>query len=263
MLKILLLFTLIQYCNSAYSQPINNYQEYKLQKPEIFTSGFIDVMNNGQVNASARLIKLYIGEPGKFHIPLTFYGGVSNNTFQNNNSGGQLSKSNDHLVNQYLNPFSGLVNISIEGIAFRKRDSSKITKLGYIYQIGERVLNGVRIGDIREQRTGKPTNFLNSFSTVGLYFQTGAWEKTNTKNVGTFWMIARYHFCRTNPKQIKEFLPDIETNGFYHGYSAGFGIQINNLVDIKAVYYKYSKAPEIDYGLPIYQFTFNYTMGKN
>jgi len=33
------------------------------KKSEIFSSGFIDVINNGQVNASARLIKLYIGEP--------------------------------------------------------------------------------------------------------------------------------------------------------------------------------------------------------
>jgi hypothetical protein len=233
-----------------------------LPKPEIFTSGFIDVVNNGQVNASARLIKLYIGEPDKIQIPLSFYGGVSSNNFQNQNTGGQLLKSNDHLVNQYINPFSGLVNVSIEGIAFRKRDSAKITKLGYIYQIGERVLNGIRTGDIRDPKTGKPSNFLNSFATAGLYFQTGAWEKTNTKNVGTFWLIARYHICRTNPNQIKQFLPDIQTNGVYHGYSAGFGVQINNLVDIKAIYYKYSKAPEIDYGLPIYQFTFNYTMNK-
>ena len=57
-------------------------------------------------------------------------------------------------------------------------------------------------------------------------------------------------------------LPEIETNGLYHGYSTGFGVQINKLVDIKAIYYKYNKAPEIDYGLPIYQFTFNYTMNK-
>ena len=142
------------------------------QKPEIFSSGFIDIINNGQVNASARLIKLYIGEPGKFSIPLTFYGGVSSNNFQNNNSGGQLLKSNDHLVNQYINPLSGLVNVSIEGIAFKKRDQNKITKLGYIYQIGERVLNGVRTGQISNPQTGKPTNFLNSFATTGFYFQT-------------------------------------------------------------------------------------------
>ena len=231
-------------------------------KTEIFTSGFIDILNNGQINASARLIKLNIGEPKGFQVPLSFYGGVSSNNFINQYSGGQLSESNDHLVNQYINPFSGLMNISIEGIAFRKRDSLKFTKVGYIYQIGLRVLNGIRIGDLQDPSTGKPTNFLNSFATAGFYFQTGAWEKTNTKNVGTFWLIARYHICRTNPKQIREFLPEVNTNGVYHGYSAGFGVQINNLVDLKAIYYKYSKAPEIDYGLPIYQFTFNYTMNK-
>lgn len=47
----------------------------KLPIPEIFTSGFIDVLNDGQVNASARFIRLYIGEPSKFSIPLSFYGG--------------------------------------------------------------------------------------------------------------------------------------------------------------------------------------------
>lgn len=232
-------------------------------KPEIFSSGFVDIMNNGQVNASARFIKLFIGEPGVLSIPLSFYGGVSSNNFQNNNSGGVLSKSNDHLVNQYINPMSGLVNMSIEGIGFRRKDAGKLTRVGGIYQVGERVLNGVRIGDLRDPKTGKPINFLNSFATTGLYFQTGAWEKTNTKNVGVFWFVLRYHICRSNPKQISEFLPDLETNGLYHGYSTGFGVQINNLVDIKAIYYKYLKAPEIDYGLPIYQFSFNYTMNKN
>lgn len=262
-------------CNFFMISKINAQQNFKssaadssqnkTNKPEVFSSGFIDVMNNGQVNASARFIRLFIGEPGKFSIPISFYGGVSNNTFQNQTgtTAGQLTKSNDHLVNQYINPLSGLVNVSIEGIAFPRKLVNNLTKVGYIYQIGERVLNGVRTGDIRDPRTGKPTNFLNSFATAGLYFQTGAWEKTNTKNVGIFWLILRYHYCKTNPKQIKEFLPTIKTNGIYHGFSTGFGIQINNVVDIKAIYYKYQKAPEIDYGLPIYQFTFNYTMNKN
>lgn len=232
-------------------------------KPEIFTSGFIDIINNGQVNASARLIRLFIGEPVKFAVPISFYGGVSNNTFQNQQQGGQLLRSNDHLVNQYINPMSGLINISIEGIYFSKKKDTMVTKFGFIYQIGQRLLNGVRIGAVSNPLTGKPVNFLNGFATTGLYFQTGAWEKTNSKNVGVFWVAARYHICKTNPKQIKEFLPDIKTNGIYHGYSAGFGIEINNVVNIKAIYYKYKKAPEIDYGLPIYQFSFNYTMSKN
>ncbi len=155
---------------------------------------------------------------------------------------------------------SGLINISIEGIKFNKKKDTAITKFGYIYQIGQRVLNGVRIGQISNPLTGKPVNYLNSFATTGLYFQTGAWERSNNKNVGVFWLAMRYHLTRSNPKQIKEFLPDINTNGFYHGYSLGFGIEINAVVNIKAIYYKYNKAPETDYGLPIYQFSFNYSM---
>ncbi|MFA9215435.1 MAG: hypothetical protein ACEQSR_16615, partial [Candidatus Methylacidiphilales bacterium] len=188
------------------------------------------------------------------------YSGVSNNQFQNQQGAGQLLRSNDHLINQYINPMSGLINISVEGIKFSKKKDTAITKLGYIYQVGERVLNGIRIGAITNPLTGKPINFLNSFATTGLYFQTGAWEKTNSKNVGVFWLAGRYHLCKSKPNQIREFLPDIQTNGFYHGYSLGFGIEINNVVNIKAIYYQYKKQPEIDYGLPIYQFSFNYSM---
>lgn len=243
------------------NKPVSLPVKQKEYKPEIFTSGFIDIMNNGQVNASARFIRLYIGEPDKFAIPLSFYGGVSNNTFQNTSVAGQFSKSNEHLINQYINPLSGLVNISIEGVKYFKK-TEKITKSGFLYQIGERVLNGVRVGPVSNPLTGKPINFLNSFATGGLYFQTGAWERTNSRNVGIFWLIIRYHLCKSNPEQIKQFLPDIMTNGFYAGYSMGFGIEINNVVNIKAIYYKYKKAPEIQYGLPIYQFSFNYAMGK-
>lgn len=263
----LILFTFS--CNYSFSQspPTKTTDAVvKSLKPEIFTSGFIDIVNNGQVNASARFIRLYIGEQGRFAIPLSFYGGVSSNNFQNQNSaggaGGLLTKSNDHLVNQYINPLSGLINISIEDIKYFKQ-TERITKTGYLYQIGERVLTGLRVGPINNPQTGKPTNFLNAFAAAGLYFQTGAWEKTNTKNVGIFWLATRFHICRSNPKQINEFLPNVKTNGIYTGYSMGFGIEINNLVNIKAVYYKYLKAPEIEYGLPIYQFSFNYTMNKN
>ena len=55
-------------------------------------------------------------------------------------------------------------------------------------------------------------------------------------------------------------MPTIETTGLYTGYSAGFGIEIDKVVNIKAIYYKYFKAPEIEYGLPIYQFSFNYSL---
>ena len=228
-------------------------------KPEILTSGFIDIVNNGQLNASARFIRLYIGEPGKFAIPLSMYSGVSSNNFQNQQlQGGQ--RSNEQLVSSFINPLSGLANISVDGVLFFNRTTTGVTKAGFLYHAGIRILTGYKAGLVTEPSTGRPVNFLNSFSTSGLYFQTGAWERNNAKNIGVFWMAGRYIICKTGEKQLKEILPGILTNGLYHGWSVAWGVEINNLVNIKVVYYKYVKRPEIDYSLPVYQFSFNYSL---
>ncbi|HQX95819.1 MAG: hypothetical protein IPH34_10640 [Chitinophagaceae bacterium] len=245
--------------NSNLSLPKDSFSKASVPKPEIFTSGFIDIINNGQVNASARFIRLFIGEPGKLSIPLSFYSGVSANNFQNQTGANGLLRSNDHLVTQYINPLSGLINISSDGNVFFKK-TEKATKAGWLYHFGERVMTGFKTGQANNPQTGKPVNFLNSFASSGLYFQTGAWERTNSKNVGVCWLAMRYHICYTNPQQIRSFLPDISTNGVYMGYSMAFGVEINNLVNLKVIYYKYTKEPEIDYSLPIYQFSFNYSL---
>ncbi|MBK9382809.1 MAG: hypothetical protein IPN39_16015 [Chitinophagaceae bacterium] len=97
-MPILLCFIFVGFCNgqikkdTTLTKPTTPTGKTKEYKPEIFTSGFIDIVNNGQVNASARFIRLFIGEPGRFAVPLSFYSGVSNNSFQNNNSSGQLSR---------------------------------------------------------------------------------------------------------------------------------------------------------------------------
>lgn len=243
----------------AQSQLKNDSAKNPKPTPEIFTSGFIDIMNNGQVNASARFIRLSIGEPGKFSIPLSLYGGVSNNTFSSQQTGTGQQKNNEHLINQYINPLSGLINLSVDGVLFFN-NTNRITKTGFLYQAGERVLTGYRTGELSNPQTGRPSNFLNSFAVAGLYFQTGAWERNNSKNVGIFWLAARFIVTASSTNSIKEFLPDIQTNGWYHGYSVGFGVEINNLINIKAIFYRYIKKPEIEYYLPIYQFTFNYTL---
>ncbi len=112
-------------------------------KPEIFTNGFIDILNNGQVNAAARFVRIYVGEPGKFAIPLSIFSGVSANNFQNTST---MSRTNESLVTNFINPLSGLANVLVEGVWFRKKDTSKVTKLGLLYHIGERVLTGRTIG---------------------------------------------------------------------------------------------------------------------
>lgn len=235
------------------------------KKPELFTSGFIDIFNSGQVNASARFLRLNIGEPGKFSVPLSFYSGVSSNNFQSQSSRPFDPKSNAHLIIDYINPLSGLINVSSESIIFFKKNC-KITKPGITYQIGERLLTGYRtVYESDEEHTAgtetvTPVNFFNTFGSIGLYFQTGAWEKNNKDNneTGLFWLSLRMIACYTSAKQIKTFLPDVETSGLYTGWSFGFGVEINSVVNLKVLYYKYIKQPEIDYYPSIYQFSFNY-----
>lgn len=232
------------------------------QKPEVFTNGFIDVVNNGQLNASARLIRLFVGEPGKFVLPLSVYSGVSANSLQNTTQSAAsiINKNNDQLYNNFINPLSGLANVSIDGVVFFNKKPSVITKAGWLYHAGEKVLTGFKSGPISNPQTGRPINFLSSVGSSGLYFQTGAWERTNAKNVGILWLTLRYILSYTNPNNLKEILPNLKTNGIYTGYSLGWGVEINNLINLKVVFYKYLKQPEIDYSLPIYQFQFNYSL---
>lgn len=234
-------------------------KKHDLYKPELFTSGFLDIINNGQVNASARFIRLFIGEPGKFSLPLSFYSGVSANNFSNAQT--PTGRTNDHLANNFINPLSGLMNVSIDGLRFFDK-RSPITKTGFLYHIGEKVLTGFKQGNLSDPQTGTPITFLNSFASAGGYFQTGAWERNDAKNIGIFWLTLRYIGTFSHPKILQAILPEIETSGFYHGYSIGSGVEINDLFNLKILYYKYVKRPEIDYGQAIYQLSFNYSLKK-
>jgi hypothetical protein len=225
------------------------------KKLEIFNSGFIDIMNSGQVNSSARLLKLSIGEPKKFSIPLSLYCGVSNNPVQS--GGNPVLKTNEHLVTGYINPLSGLINVSVEDIVFRKKSVSQ-TKFGFSYQIGERVLYGVKMDTTVKPTVFTTINFLNTYFATGIYFQTQAWERSKVEDLGIFWLAARFHFTRTGINQLHLFLPKLKSNGIYTGYSIGFGVHISNSVDVKAIYYNYFKKPEIDYYNSMYQFSLNY-----
>lgn len=229
----------------------------KERAPEVLTAGFFDVIGNGQVNASARFLKIYIGEPNRFYVPVSFYSGVSANSFE---SSATARRSNDQLVNNFINPVTGIANISVEELRLFKKKNSQLTRTGFSYQLGERILSGFKTGGPSDPSTGKSVNFLNTHLSAGFYLQTGAWDKNDLKNIGVFWLSLRYIFSITGGRQLEFIFPDINTNGIYHGYSFGWGVDINKLVNLKVIYYKYLKSPEFGNGFPIYQFTFHYYM---
>jgi hypothetical protein len=254
--KPVFLILILGFFSPGYSQVADSLVKRKNQKAEILTSGFIDVVTNGHVNASARLVKVYIGEPGRFAVPLSIYSGVSSGNFANPQQV-SFSRGNEQLINGFINPLNGLINFSFDGRVPGRE--WKITHAGFLYQSGFRVLTGYKAGPPSDPFTGKPINFLNSYACIGIIFQTGAWERNELSELGMFWLASRYILSYTSPRTLFPIIPGVN-NGLYHGWSLGGGVDINDLVNVKIIYYRYVKEPELGFFPPICQFSFHYSL---
>ena len=230
----------------------------KNNKPQVLTSGCFELHNSGLINASVRLIRLYIGEPGRFIIPITLYSAVSSNSFQNPYM--PVQSSNEQLFVNLINPHSGLLHLSTDGHGSSQRKRERLTNMGFLYQAGVRLLSGYVNGSLFSPSMNSPVNFINYLSVVGLYFQTAAWEKGNTKNLGLFWLSGRYIISRTAEKELQRIYPAIQTNGVYHGWSFAWGIDISETLDMKVIHYQYFKPPSFSSPYPIFLFSFNYAL---
>lgn len=214
------------------------------QKPELFNSGFIDFQNSGQMNASSRIFRVFIGEPGKFTLPISIYSGVTGNT--------SALRGSEPLILGLINPLSGAFNISSDNM-IRIGNKKSITGFSALFQVGEKLLIG------QQATTLKSFNFFSTYNNFGIHFQTGAWEKSKEKNMGVFWILARYHMVQiaNSFQRLSGYPPD---KTFFRGYSIGIGIEINNVLNIKSYYYRYIEPGVSTFEVPIYQLTFNYSM---
>src|SRR6478672_9483686 len=104
-------------------------------KPEIFKSGFLDFLDNGSIQASARVVRLFIGEPKGFHIPFLIYSGIAGQAFGNNND-------NKTTIASLLNPIGGIANFSFANNHDLLKNNATYTKLQFSYQLGGRLVNG-------------------------------------------------------------------------------------------------------------------------
>jgi len=231
----------IQQSNTA---PIQN------KKPELFNSGFLDFQNSGQINASARVFRLYIGEPKKLMLPLSVYSGVSGNNY---NAGSSSSRGSEQMILGIINPMSGIMNISTENTVRIGKSKKSITGISYIYQIGEKLLTGQQI------TTYKNFSFFTTYANLGLLFQTGAWEVNKEKNMGIFWLLLRGHIMQLGHsfEKLSGYPPDQD---YFKGFSIGMGVEINNVLNLKSYYYRYIDPGSTAFEIPIYQITFNYNM---
>ena len=160
------------------------------KKPELFNSGFIDFQNSGQMNASARVFKIYIGEPQKFMLPISVYSGVSGNNYNTGNNINQ--RGSEQMILGLINPMSGVFNLSTDNTFRFKRKPKSLTNFSFVYQLGEKMITG------QQAFTFKTFSFFSTYANSGLLFQTGAWEKDKEKNMGVFWLLFRYHIVNTS-----------------------------------------------------------------
>jgi hypothetical protein len=229
-----------------------------VKRTEIMTSGILDLVNTGSISASSRLIRLHVGDPDGFSIPLSVYSGVSSNNFQNQLISGY--GSNRDLFFSLINPLSGMANISTEGLLSFGKNRPSITSSGLVYQAGIRIITGFSGGLILDPAFGSPVNFLNAVSVAGLHIRTGAWERNNRDNIGVFWLTGRFIVSKSGSKDIQRIFPAIVTDGLYHGWSLAWGLEINDLLNARVVYYKYLRPPDNEFNIPIYQLSFNYSL---
>lgn len=221
------------------------------KKPELFNSGFIDFQNSGQMNASARVFKIYIGEPQKFMLPISVYSGVSGNNY---NTGNNInSRGSEQMILGLINPMSGVFNLSTDNTFRFNKKTKSLTGFSFVYQLGEKMITG------QQAFTYKTFSFFSTYANSGLLFQTGAWEKDKERNMGVFWLLFRYHLVQTSNTFLKlsGYPPD---NKLFKGYSIGMGIEINNVLNIKSYYYRYINPGADIFDIPIFQLTFNYSM---
>ena len=228
--------------------PTHIYQKKpELLKSEILSGGFVDVVQNGQMNASARLFRLYIGEPGKFQLPLTLYTGVTANHFTN-------ARATEDMVISLINPGTGVFNLSMDGIHHLVGKKESLTSLKFQYQTGVRYLN------VYNKILYRNTSFFNLITAMGFTFITGAWERNRINNLGLFWLNLRALYSLNPSYALEEFF-NSPINHNIMGLSGGMGIENSQALNVKIFYFHFLTNREFSaFTQPYLQLSFNYTL---
>ena len=118
------------------------------------------------MNASARVFKLYIGEPKKFMLPLSVYSGVSGNNLNTGNA--YTQKGSEQMILGLINPMNGVFNLFTDNTFRIGKKRKSLTSFSLVYQAGEKVITG------QQAFTLKSFSFFSTYANTGLLFQTGA-----------------------------------------------------------------------------------------
>jgi hypothetical protein len=199
---------------------------------ELFGKGLLDYGFEGQLQATAQAIKINIGEPNKFSLPISLLVGATNSDI----GSPALNKS---TVMSLISPTGGTTNVSTNFYLKLFGSGTGITSLKLSGLVAGKLITG------RDSATNKSTSKPSGYFDGGLYFQTGAWtDEDGYKDGGIFWAQAKYTASYMAEEDLKTYFgPSVQ--GIPHGPRVEIGCFIQNRVNIKLSYYKAIGGKEI------------------
>lgn len=240
--------TELNYLNETKSLQEEKTEENKI---EILGRGFLDLFSNGRMQGTAQIIKLKIGEPNAFHVPVYLLIGASG-------EGLGTQGLNENTVTNLLNPIGGLINLTINNSNSIYTSKSGITSIKFAYQISGKLINA-------QDFISSQTRYLGAgYGNMGLFFQTGAWEAEKDNNLGVFWMqIKATSSLGINEDSYRMAFGEHFRNNLLFGYSADFGIEIDSRVNMKVGIYRFINNQEIDlFNNTLYKFSIDYNLRR-
>lgn len=228
-----------------------------VEMPDWLSAGMMEVGQGGQLQAAARVVRLFIGEPGKWQLPLSLYSGVAQPGVGAMGSPGSLARSNESITWQLYSAWSGLINLGFEGQR-RGLNWGAQSGLRFVFQFGERILSEYRMDAPSDSLTGKQQLLWNHYLLTGWVVHTGAWERSDPRNLGRGWVMFRGHLHYSSPDDLRWLFPISRLRGVYGGGSLAVGIEVSRVVHVRAVVCWPWLRPEWSVPRSLTQFSFQY-----
>lgn len=199
---------------------------------ELFGKGLLDYGFEGQLQAAAQAVKINVGEPNGFYLPIYLLVGATSGDFGS-------SEINKGTVMNLINPTGGTFNLSTNVYVKLFSSESGITSLKFNSYLAGKLISGRNLVDNSAQM--KPSGYFDS----GLFFQTGAWvDEDGYKDGGIFWIQAKYSLSYMDKEDLQSYFgPSVTTAP--HGPRVEIGCLIEGRVNIKLSYYKSADRDEV------------------
>ena len=223
----------------------DSFKHFTRPGPGFLSGGSIDFINNRQLNTTTQIFRLYIGEPGKFQVPVSILTGVSSSKNAN-------SRQQDELTASLINPGIGLINMFTEKQIPVIVSSNNLSSILIPAQLGVRVLNGYSI-------THRTLNFINIIAGLGITFITGVWERNNAIKPGYCWVSLRSIYSYSPSLLVNQFFTETVSSSHF-GYSGTLGMDLSSSLSFRINYFQFLNNQHITvFRTSVLQLSINYS----